>query len=155
MRTLLFVAALAFVSACSGLPKPGDDDAESNLACGVAPIVFDAYGDVVQGETADACVRVERKAVELEEGFLCKACPYDPLRLIVHTPDLDLDVRVDANDTSSLTYEPSHHNWADTIEATVDGASTRVRILYDVDGGWDLELTTGDAQLVLPVVGSR
>lgn len=144
---LLIVAALAAVVALVGACGVPPDDAGGTLACGIAPVVFDPLGDVVQGETGTACARIERRAVPLEEGFLCKACPYEPLRLVAHVDDRHVDIAGEA-----LSYEPSHHNWADTI----DGEDARVRILFDTSGGWDLELSLDDAEpIVLPVVGSR
>lgn len=166
---LAWVASIAFTTAC-GAAEPGPGPAP--LDCGVASPVFDARGDVVQGESDAGCVRIERKTISLGEDVICKACPYEATALVVRMHGNDANVAFelrdelasdDRDDLGALTYEASHHNWADVVTAHGDGVDVptafAVRILYDVDGGgWDLKVTRDgddDNAVVLPVVGSR
>lgn len=129
-----------------GVPAPID--------CGVASPVFDARGDVVQGVSDVGCVRIERKTIALGDGVMCKACPYEATALIVQLPDVAFELRDDLagddrDDLGALTYDASHHNWADVVTAHGDGdavpSSFSVRILYDVAAnGWDLEVMRHD-----------
>lgn len=180
LRALRFVLAfvnVVVITACGaeGLPAP--------LDCGVAPPLFDIGGDVVQGESDAGCVRIERKTIALGDDFICKACPYEATRLIARLSDdsddsddskvnLELDVRDDLasndrDDVGALTYEASHHNWADVVTVHGDGNTTpttfATRILYDVpNDGWNLEFLDDSEdsedsapRFVLPIVGSR
>lgn len=167
MRSLRFMLALSYLVALGWGCGPDPGAPIGVLDCGVAPPLFSATGDIVQGEGgADAasgeggCVRIERRAVPLEEDWMCKACPYTPVRMVVRVRSLDADLDLDF-ETTALTYEATHHNWADVVTTTDRANNAIVRILYDVaDGGWDLEVTTEDAEaedetVILPVVGSR
>lgn len=172
MRLLVVVILASFTwVACgsAGEPAPGP------LDCGVAPPFFDANGDVVQGDGDEGCVRVERTPIALGDDVICKACPYQATRVIARLGDISFDVRddlssSDRDDVGALTYEASHHNWADVVTvhgddepSTVAPTTLSLRILYDVaSDGWDLEILdvgddgNGDEPLfVLPIVGSR
>ena len=177
LRILLAFVNVVVITACGaeGLPAPRD--------CGVAPPLFDIRGDVVQGESDAGCVRIERKTIALGDDFMCKACPYEATRVIARLSEdsddsdvnLELDVRDDLasndrDDVGALTYDASHHNWADVVTVHGDGDTApttfSARILYDVpNDGWNLEILdegrdnedneNREPRFVLPTVGSH
>lgn len=177
MRANSFAALGASVVVLAACGAPPADAPPGPLDCGVAPPLFDTRGDVVHGSSDDGCVRIERVAIDLGDDFLCKACPYEATRVVVRLAPADraplsFELRDDlsnddGDDVGALTYEATHHNWADVVSVHGDGdnapSAFDVRILYDVPSdGWDLEVIriadeeAGDeALLVLPVVGSR
>jgi hypothetical protein len=163
--------------ACGTDGEPGP----APLDCGLAPPLFDVHGDIVQGESDDGCVRIERTTIELGDDFICKACPFEATRVVARVGDISFELRddlssVDRDDVGALTYEASHHNWADVVTAHGDGDTVpttfAVRIRYDVPAnGWDLEVLDPSAAadpddddddddddtplFVLPIVGAH
>ncbi len=183
MRLIVVVILASLACVACGTENP-----PRPLDCGVAPPLFDVRGDVVQGEGGSGCVRVERKPIGLGDHVICKACPYEVTRVLARLGDIGFDLRddlssKDRDDVGALTYEASHHNWADVVTAHGDGETVpttfSLRIRYDVQGnGWDLEVLdigdgtdggngdgngdsngdgNGDVEplFVLPIVGSR
>jgi hypothetical protein len=139
---------ILFSSACGPRPPEPGQPGE----CGTPPIAFSPSGDVVFGKDDDtgACARMERRDAR-EPDVICKACPYDPIRLTAAAGDHFVDV----TDASALTYLPTHHNWADEMTGTNDGVTAKVRLLYGVeDADWRLELTffEGDTALIGPLL---
>jgi hypothetical protein len=135
-----FSFLIVFLSACG--PSPGTPGV-SPPDCGVAPVVFDPFGDVIQATNDDgACARIERRDAR-EPDVICKACPYDPLRLTAGNREFFVDV----SDPNALTYTPSHHNWADEMSAVSDDVTAKVTIVYGVAlDDWRVELTFNESE---------
>lgn len=139
LPAVLLASVTSLVAACG--PAPGDGTRPPS--CGVAPLVFDPSGDVLQGSDDDgACVRIERRPIG-EPDVMYKEYPYEPLRLTAAAGDTFLDV----TEASALGYTPTHHNWLDQMTGTDDdGTEATIVIRYRVaEGDWVLELTLTDA----------
>lgn len=135
-HTAVLTAPLFLLLAACG-PAPGDG--EHPPSCGVAPLVFDPGGDVLQASNASgACVRLERRPIG-EPEVMYKEYPWEPLRLVAGTRDDFMDVR----DGAALSYTPSHHNWRDVMTGTdEEGRQAEVVIRYvTTEDRWELELT--------------
>lgn len=135
----LVIALVALVASACG-PAPGDGDRPPS--CGVAPVLFDPRGDVLQASDADgACARLERRPIG-EPGMMYKEYPYEPVRLTAAVRDLFVDV----TEASALSYTPTHHNWLDEMTGVAaDGSVASVVIRYQVASGrFALELTLTD-----------
>lgn len=131
---------LALLASAACGPTPGDGDRPAS--CGVAPVVFDPTGEVLQGsDDQGACVRLERRPVG-DPGVMYKEYPYEPIRLVAAAGEHFLDV----TDAAALGYTSTHHNWLDEMTAVSDDdlhAAVVIRYLT-ADGGWVLELTLSD-----------
>ncbi len=138
-RAMMFTFLVAVAAAACG-PAPGDGDRPAT--CGLAPLVFDPRGEVLQASGDDgACVRLERRPVG-EPGMMYKEYPYEPVRLVAAGGDHFVDVE----DADALSYTPTHHNWLDEMTGTdADGAGASVVIRLHTDSGrWTLDVTLTD-----------
>ncbi|NMB77411.1 MAG: hypothetical protein GYA21_20055 [Myxococcales bacterium] len=152
MTWLVILPVLLWLPACSGSDEsqdagqdaldgadgggdPGGDQGGDNGGdgsggegpCRFDPnVAWDVLGEILQMQSKDkrTCVWLHRIG-KCPEGWICKAVPFELLSVrIGHDGTV-----IEESEPKNLTWEPTHHNWAD--KATIHHEGTT----YTLQGG--------------------
>lgn len=119
----------------TGEPGTSGDPTGGTADCGFDPgLVFERTATVFQLISADGetCVWLERHD-DSEPDTIYKAVPYTLLELKAgHAGVVD-----HLTDQASMTWESTHHNWADVAEAWDDSVRYRLEDWFAKDGAFE------------------